>query len=40
MKLLGNANWWMPRWLEWMTPSGAVPHPRNDVPKAPPVPVA
>jgi putative drug exporter of the RND superfamily len=39
MKLLGNANWWMPRWLEWMTPSGAVPHPRNEVPKAPPVPV-
>jgi RND superfamily putative drug exporter len=40
MKLLGNANWWMPNWL------GIVlriprqqPTPREDIPLTPPVPV-
>jgi RND superfamily putative drug exporter len=38
MKLLGNANWWMPEWL------GTVlrvpqPKPHQDMPKTPPVPV-
>jgi RND superfamily putative drug exporter len=40
MKLLGDANWWMPNWL------GIVlriprrqPTPRDDIPLTPPVPV-
>ena len=39
MKLLGDWNWYLPRWLEWMPRVGAEPKPRDDIPKAPPVPV-
>src|SRR4029077_7289908 len=42
MKLLGEWNWYLPRWLEWMPRLGAEPKPRDekprdDIPKAPPI---
>jgi hypothetical protein len=45
MKLLGDWNWYLPRWLEWMPRLGGEPKPRKeiapeDVPRTPPVPVA
>jgi putative drug exporter of the RND superfamily len=43
MKLLGDWNWYLPRWLEWMPRIGAEPaqpKPHDDIPKTPPVPVA
>jgi RND superfamily putative drug exporter len=43
MKLLGDWNWYLPRWLEWMSRIGtepAQPKPGEDVPLTPPVPVA
>jgi putative drug exporter of the RND superfamily len=43
MKLLGDWNWYLPRWLEWMPRIGAEPaqpKPGEDVPLTPPVPVA
>jgi RND superfamily putative drug exporter len=42
MKLLGDWNWYLPRWLEWMPRLSAKPKPkpRDDIPKAPPIPVA
>jgi putative drug exporter of the RND superfamily len=40
MKLLGDWNWYLPRWLEWMPRLSAEPKPRQDIPKAPPIPVA
>ena len=46
MKLLGDWNWYLPRWLEWMPRIGAESQakppentPRDDIPKTPPVPV-
>ncbi|MDQ3874835.1 MAG: MMPL family transporter [Actinomycetota bacterium] len=46
MKLLGDWNWYLPRWLEWMPRIGAESQakppedtPREDIPKTPPVPV-
>jgi len=44
MKLLGDWNWYLPRWLEWMPRIGAEPaqpkaKPPEDIPKTPPVPV-
>ena len=46
MKLLGDWNWYLPRWLEWMPRIGAESQakppediPREDIPKSPPVPV-
>jgi putative drug exporter of the RND superfamily len=42
MKLLGDWNWYLPRWLEWMPRIGAEPtepKPREDIPKTPPTPV-
>jgi RND superfamily putative drug exporter len=42
MKLLGDWNWYLPRWLEWMPRLGAEPaesKPPEDVPLTPPVPV-
>ena len=39
MKLLGDWNWYLPRWLEWMPRLSAEPKPREDIPKAPPIPV-
>jgi uncharacterized membrane protein YdfJ with MMPL/SSD domain len=46
MKLLGDWNWYLPRWLEWMPRLNADPRlsadpkPREDIPKAPPIPAA
>jgi putative drug exporter of the RND superfamily len=40
MKLLGDWNWYLPRWLEWMPRLSAEPKLREDIPDAPPVPVA
>jgi RND superfamily putative drug exporter len=45
MKLLGDWNWYLPRWLEWMPHLAGEPKPREeiareDAPKTPPVPVA
>jgi uncharacterized membrane protein YdfJ with MMPL/SSD domain len=40
MKLLGDWNWYLPRWLEWMPRLSAEPKLREDIPKTPPVPVA
>jgi RND superfamily putative drug exporter len=40
MKLLGDWNWYLPSWLEWMPRLSAEPKPREDVPRTPPVPVA
>jgi uncharacterized membrane protein YdfJ with MMPL/SSD domain len=39
MKLLGEWNWYLPRWLEWMPRLNAEPKLREDVPDVP-VPVA
>jgi RND superfamily putative drug exporter len=39
MKLLGDWNWYLPRWLEWMPRLGAEPKLRQDVPETPPLPV-
>jgi putative drug exporter of the RND superfamily len=38
MKLLGEANWWMPKWTGTVL---RIPHPKPhmDIPKTPPVPV-
>jgi RND superfamily putative drug exporter len=40
MKLLGDWNWYLPRWLERMPRVSAEPKLREDIPKTPPVPVA
>ena len=37
MKLLGDANWYLPRWLEWLTGGPAEPQRRADLPEALPV---
>jgi uncharacterized membrane protein YdfJ with MMPL/SSD domain len=39
MKLLGEWNWYLPRWLEWMPHLNPESQPHDDIPKAPPVPV-
>jgi RND superfamily putative drug exporter len=40
MKLLGDWNWYLPRWLEWMPRIQADPEARDDIPTTPPIPVA
>jgi RND superfamily putative drug exporter len=40
MKLLGDWNWYLPRWLEWMPRLTGEPNLSEDIPEAPPVPVA
>src|SRR4051794_28462331 len=40
MKLLGDWNWYLPRWLEWMPRIDAEPKLQEDIPEVPPVPVA
>ena len=40
MKLLGEWNWYLPHWLEWMPELNAEAKLDEDVPSAPPVPVA
>jgi putative drug exporter of the RND superfamily len=45
MKLLGDWNWYLPRWLEWLPRVGSEseppvePKPPEDIPMTPPVPV-
>ena len=45
MKLLGDWNWYLPRWLEWLPQLNGEskphdePKPPEDVPLTPPVPV-
>ena len=36
MKLLGDWNWYLPHWLEWMPRVSAEPKPREEIPTAPP----
>jgi RND superfamily putative drug exporter len=38
MKLLGDWNWYLPRWLEWMPRLTGEPKLREDIPPAPAVP--
>jgi len=40
MKLLGEWNWYLPRWLEWMPRVNAEPKLDGETPEAPPIPVA
>src|SRR3954454_18818862 len=40
MKLLGDWNWYLPRWLEWMPRFGGEAKLDEEPPEAPPVPVA
>jgi uncharacterized membrane protein YdfJ with MMPL/SSD domain len=40
MKLLGEWNWYLPRWLEWMPRVSAEANLPEDVPETPPIPVA
>jgi RND superfamily putative drug exporter len=40
MKLLGDWNWYLPRWLEWMPRVSLEADLRDEVPEAPPIPVA
>jgi uncharacterized membrane protein YdfJ with MMPL/SSD domain len=40
MKLLGDWNWYLPGWLEWMPRLTPEPKSREDIPKTPPIPVA
>jgi len=40
MKLLGDWNWYLPRWLEWMPRFGGEANLDEERPEAPPVPVA
>jgi len=40
MKLLGDWNWYLPRWLEWMPRLSVEPTLREDIPETPPIPVA
>jgi uncharacterized membrane protein YdfJ with MMPL/SSD domain len=38
MKLLGEWNWYLPRWLEWLPSLSAEGEPHEQAPEAPPVP--
>jgi RND superfamily putative drug exporter len=40
MKLLGEWNWYLPRWLEWLPSLSAEGAPAKETPEAPPVPAA
>jgi putative drug exporter of the RND superfamily len=40
MKLLGDWNWYLPRWLEWMPRLTVEPKLAEDIPEAPPIPAA
>ena len=39
MRLMGDANWWMPKWLGVILRIPPNSQPREEVPEAPPVPV-
>ena len=38
MKLLGDWNWYLPRWLEWLPHLNVEPEAREDIPATPPIP--
>jgi RND superfamily putative drug exporter len=38
MKLLGDANWYLPRWLEWLPRLDYEPRVREKAPDAAPAP--
>ena len=40
MKLLGDWNWYLPRWLEWLPRMNVEPELQEEAPKSPPVPAA
>jgi len=40
MKLLGDWNWYLPRWLEWLPRLTVEPKLTEDIPEAPPIPAA
>jgi RND superfamily putative drug exporter len=40
MKLLGEWNWYLPRWLEWVPSLSAEGAPAEETPEAPAVPAA
>jgi uncharacterized membrane protein YdfJ with MMPL/SSD domain len=40
MKLLGDWNWYLPRWLEWTPRLTVEPKLGEAIPEAPPIPVA
>jgi putative drug exporter of the RND superfamily len=40
MKLLGEWNWYLPRWLEWIPQLNGESKPQEEIPLTPPVPVA
>jgi uncharacterized membrane protein YdfJ with MMPL/SSD domain len=40
MKLLGDWNWYLPRWLEWVPRLTVEPALREEIPEAPAVPAA
>jgi putative drug exporter of the RND superfamily len=40
MKLLGDWNWYLPRWLEWLPRLTVEPELREEIPESPAVPAA
>jgi putative drug exporter of the RND superfamily len=38
MKLLGDWNWYLPRWLEWLPRLTVEPELREEIPESPAVP--
>jgi RND superfamily putative drug exporter len=36
--LLGDWNWYLPRWLEWLPRLNVEPELHEEIPQAPPVP--
>ena len=38
MKLRGDWNWYLPRWLEWLPRTQVEPELRKEIPETPPVP--
>jgi putative drug exporter of the RND superfamily len=40
MKLLGDWNWYLPRWLEWLPRLNVEPELREEIPESPPVPAS
>jgi uncharacterized membrane protein YdfJ with MMPL/SSD domain len=40
MKLLGDWNWYLPRWLEWLPRLTVEPELREEIPESPSVPAA
>ena len=40
MKLLGDWNWYLPSWLEWLPQFNVEPELAEEAPESPPVPAA